>query len=83
MSVDSHALRQFAPCTHGTREPSAAEQEELDALEGRSAELAQQSQALGDAPDWSADEAEVINLEEQDIEARRKAIHEALKTWAP
>lgn len=83
LSVDSHALRQFAACPYGTREPSAAEQEELDALAGRSAELAQQSQALDDAPDWSADEAEVISLEEQDIEARRKAIHEGLKTWAP
>jgi ParB family transcriptional regulator, chromosome partitioning protein len=82
LSVDSQALRQFAPCAHATREPTAAEQDEFDALAQRSAELDQQAQALNDAPEWSADEAEVINLEEQDIAARRKAIHEARKTWA-
>jgi ParB family chromosome partitioning protein len=83
LSVYSQALRQFVPCTHVSRKPTAAEQEELDALERRAAELEQQSQALDDAPDWSPDEAEMIDLEEQDIAARRKLIHEALKTWTP
>lgn len=83
LSVDSQALRQFAPCAHVTREPTAAEQVELDALARRSAELGQRAQALDDAPEWSPDEVELIDLEVQDIEARRKAIHEALKTWAP
>ena len=83
IEVDSHALRQFAPCGHVLREPTPQEQEELDALSRRSAELEQQAQALDDAPAWSADEAECIDLEEQDIAARRKAIHEGLKTWAP
>jgi ParB family chromosome partitioning protein len=83
LSVDSQALRQFAPCAHANRKPTAAEQEELDALERRAAELEQQAQALDDAPEWSPDEAEMIDLEEQDIAARRKAIHEALKTWTP
>jgi ParB family chromosome partitioning protein len=83
LSVDSHALRQFAPCAHGNREPTAAEQEELDALARRSSELEQQAQALDDAPEWSPDDAEMIDLEEQDIAARCKAIHEALKTWTP
>lgn len=83
IEVDSHALRQFSPCDHVLREPMPQEQEELDALSGRSAELEQQAQVLDDAPAWSADEAECIDLEEQDIAARRKAIHEALKTWAP
>jgi hypothetical protein len=81
--VDSQALRQFAPCAHVNRKPTAAEQEELDALARRGAELEQQAQALDDAPEWSPDEAEMIDLEEQDIAARRKAIHEALKTWTP
>jgi ParB family chromosome partitioning protein len=81
--VDSQALRQFAPCAHVNREPTAAEQEELDTLERRDAELEQQAQALDDAPEWSPDEAEMIELEEQDIAARRKLIHEALKTWTP
>jgi ParB family chromosome partitioning protein len=83
LSVDSHALRQFAPCAHGSREPTAAEQEELDALARRSSELEQQAQALDDAPEWSPNDAEMIDLEEQDIAARCKAIHEALKTWTP
>ncbi len=83
LNVDSQALRQFAPCAHVNRKPTAAEQEELDALDRRSSELEQQAQALDDAPEWSPDEAEMIDLEEQDIAARRKAIHEALKTWTP
>ena len=83
LSVDSQALRRFAPCAHANRKPTAAEQEELDALARRDAELEQQAQALDDAPEWSPDEAEVIDLEEQDIVARRKAIHEVLKTWTP
>lgn len=83
LSVDSQALRQFATCGHINRKPKAAEQEELDALARRAAELAQQAEALDDAPEWSADEAEMIDLEEQDIGARTKAIHEALKTWTP
>lgn len=83
LSVDSQALRQFAPCAHVNRKPTAAEQEELNALARRDAELVQQSQALDDAPEWSPDEAEVIDLEEQDIAARRNAIHEALKNWTP
>ncbi len=83
LSVDSQALRQFAPCAHVNRKPTAAEQEELDALAQRTAELEQQARALDDAPEWSPDDAEMIDLEEQDIAARRKAIHEALKTWTP
>jgi ParB family chromosome partitioning protein len=83
LSVDSQALRQFAPCAHVNRKPTAAEQEELDALDRRAAELEQQAQVLDDAPEWSPDEAEMIDLEEQDIAARRKAFHEALKTWTP
>ena len=83
LNVDSPALRQFAPCAHVNRKPTAAEQEELDALDRRNSELEQQAQALDDAPEWSPDEAEMIDLEEQDIAARRKAIHEALKTWTP
>ncbi len=83
LSLDSQALRQFAPCAHANRSPTAAEQEELGALERRGAELEQQAQALDDAPEWSPDEAEMIDLEEQDIAARRKAIHEAFKIWTP
>ena len=83
IEVDSNALRQFAPCDHVLRAPTLQEQEELGALSRRSDELDRQAQAFYDAPEWSADEAEVVDLEEQDIAARRKAIHDDLKTWAP
>lgn len=83
LSLDSMALRQFVPCAHANRKPTAAEQAELDALDRRAAELEKQAQALDDAPEWSPDEAEMIDLEEQDIEARSKAVQEALKTWTP
>jgi len=82
-TVDSMTLRQFVPCPHVMREPVAAEQAELDALAQRSAGLDRQTQALDDAPEWSPDEAELIDLEEQDIAARMKAIRVGLKTWAP
>lgn len=81
LSVDSQALRQFAPCAHTNRKPTAAEQADLDVLQRRAAELEQQAQALDDAPAWSPDEAEMIDLEEQDITTRRTAIHEVLKIW--
>ena len=81
VEVESHTLRQFAPCDHTLREPTRQEQEDLDVLSRRSEELDRQAQALDDAPEWSADEAEVIDLEEQDIAARRKAILDGLKTW--
>jgi ParB family chromosome partitioning protein len=83
VEVDSQALRQFTPCDHVLCEATPQEQEELAALTQRSDVLEQQARALDDAPEWSADEAECIDLEEQDIAARRKAIHEGLKTWAP
>lgn len=83
LTVDSMALRQFVPCEHVMREPVAAEQAELDALAERSAELDRQAQALDDASEWSPEEAELIDLEEQDIAARMKAIREGLKTWTP
>lgn len=83
LSVDPLALRQFATCAHVEREPTAAEQEELDALARRDAELEQQEQALDDAPEGSPDEAEMIDLEMEDIAERRRAIREALRTWTP
>lgn len=83
LDVDSHALRQFTPCEHGMRKPTKEEKQELAELAERSDELARQTQALEDAPEWSADEAECIDLEEQCIAARRKALQEGMKAWAP
>ena len=83
VKLDSHGLRQFTPCEHGLREPTPQEHVELAELSRRSDELDRQAQALEAAPEWSADEAECIDLEEQDIAARRKAIHDGMKAWTP
>ena len=81
LDVDSHALRQFATCEHGLRKPTKQEKEELVQLDTRMGELEREGEALNDAAKWSADDAERIDLEEQAIEERRKAIQGALKTW--
>lgn len=81
--VDSVALRQFTPAEHLTREPTAQEQADLDELGARSAELEREVEALDEAPEWSADDAERIDLEEQAIGQRRKLILAGLRTWAP
>ena len=81
LDVDSHALRQFAPCEHTLRKPTKEEKAELAELDTRARELAREGEALNDAAESSAEDAERIDLEEQAIEERRKAIHAALKTW--
>jgi ParB family transcriptional regulator, chromosome partitioning protein len=81
LDVDSHALRQFVPCEHSLRKPTKQEKEELAELDTRARELEREGEALNDAAEWSAVDAERIDLEEQAIEERRKAIHGALKTW--
>ena len=83
LDVDSHALRQFTTCEHGMRKPTQQEREQLAELSRRSDELDRQAQAVEVAADWSADEAECIDLEQQDIAAHRKAIHEGMKVWTP
>ena len=64
------------------RRPNTEEATALSELDQRAAELDRQSEAMRSGPEWSADEAERINLEEQDIAARRKAIREGLRTWS-
>ncbi len=81
LDVDAHALRQFVPCGHTLRKPTKKEKEELVELDARMSELEREGEALSDAAEWSADDAERIDLEEQAIEERRKAIQGALKTW--
>ncbi len=83
VEVDSHALRQFTPCEHGIRAPTPQERAELVELSRRGTELERQMYALETAPDWAAEEAECIDLEEQDIAARRKAINDGMKAWVP
>ena len=81
IELDSMALRQFAPCEHTVRKPTADEKAELVALAQREAELEQESDALEGANAWNGADAERISLEGDDIEARRRAIHDGLKVW--
>jgi ParB family chromosome partitioning protein len=81
LELDSMALRQFAPCEHTLRKPNLDEKAELAALARREVELEQESDALADENAWNGPDAERISLESEDIEARRRAIHDALKMW--
>ena len=81
VELDSMALRQFAPCEHTVRKPSADEKAELAALAQREAELEQESDALEGESAWDGADAERIGLEGDDIEARRRAIQDGLKVW--
>ncbi len=81
VELDSLALRQFAPCEHTIRKPNADEKAELAALAQREDELRQESDALSGEQAWNGPDAERIGLEGDDIEARRRAIHDGLKAW--
>jgi ParB family chromosome partitioning protein len=81
IELDSMALRQFAPCEHTVRKPTAEEKAELAALAQREAELERESDALEGADAWNGPEAERIGLEGDDIEATRRAINDGLKVW--
>ncbi len=83
VETDSHALRQLTPCPPELRPPTPQEKGELAELDERADELEREAEALDAAPEWSAEDAERINLEEQDIAAHRKAIHDRLKFWKP
>jgi ParB family chromosome partitioning protein len=81
IELDSPGLRQFTPCEHTVRKPNAEERGELAALSAREAELERESQPLSGERAWHGADAERINLEGEDIEARRRAIREGLKVW--
>ena len=81
MTLDSQALRQFAPCGFTLRKPEPAEQAALADMSKRLVEIERETKLLSSANDWTADDWERIDLEQQDIDARRKAINEALKVW--
>lgn len=83
LDMDSLALRQFLRADYDLRRPTADERKELAELDRRSRELELQSDGLRDRPEGWADEAEVIDLEEQDIAARQRAIQQGLRVWAP
>ena len=80
-TLDHQGLRQFAPCDHKTRRPTAEESAALAELAQREEELGAEEQRLSDSEEATGDDWERINLELQEIEARRKAIQIALRTW--
>lgn len=81
IELDSPGLRQFTPCEHTVRKPSAEERSELTALSAREAELERESQVLSGEKAWHGPDAERISLEGEDIEMRRRSIREGLKVW--
>jgi hypothetical protein len=86
LDVGSHALRQFSPAEYDLRKPRPGDRKELAELARRSRELEQQGDALGEHHEGWADEAEAIDLEEQDIAARQRAIQHGLDMadwWEP
>lgn len=82
LELDSATLRQFTPCEYAVRKPTHEEASAMSELDLRETELEHESEAMRVAPVWSADEAECINLEMQDIAARRKAIREGQRVWS-
>jgi ParB family transcriptional regulator, chromosome partitioning protein len=81
IEVDSHALRQFSRCEPSLRALQADEREALDEMKRRETELDAEACALDEAMEWSAIDAERLDLEEQDIAARRSAIQVARQVW--
>ena len=82
LELDSATLRQFTPCENAVRKPTHQESSAMSELDRRETELEHESEAMRGGPEWSADEAECLNLEMQDIAARRKAIREGQRVWS-
>jgi ParB family chromosome partitioning protein len=81
IEIDSAGLREFARCEPGLRAPTTDERRSLVELDQRMAELEVEQKALDDSDTWTPADGERIGLEEQDIEARRKAIQLARQVW--
>lgn len=79
VELDHVALRQFTVCEATLRRLTADESQALDEMKQREVELDAESEAMNDSGDYAA--AESIDLEEQDIAARRAAIQSARKVW--
>ena len=80
-SLDSQGLREFSRCEASLRRLTTDESQALDDMKHREAELDAENQAMGESDNWSTVDAERIDLEEQDIAARRAAIQIARQTW--
>ena len=74
-------LRAFTRCDPVLRTATAEEKHDLAELDLRAAELEAEQGALDKAESWTPVDGERIELEEQDIEARRRAIDLARHVW--
>ena len=81
LTLDGSGLRQFALCDHKQRRPNMEEGAALAELAHREKELSTEEDCLADVADTTVDDWKRINLERQDIEARRKAIEVGLRVW--
>lgn len=81
IELDSGALREFSRCEPGQRAPTPDEKRALAEFEQRLAELEAEQNALDENDTWTPADGERLDLEEQDIEARRKAIQLARQVW--
>ncbi|MBQ0933569.1 ParB/RepB/Spo0J family partition protein [Ideonella sp. 4Y16] len=81
IELDPAALRSFSRCEPSVRAPSADEKRALAELDQRAAELNAEQQMLDDQDTWTPADGERIELEQQDIEVRRKAIQVARQAW--
>lgn len=82
LSLDHQWLRAFVPCEHRTRRPNDEESAALAELTQRDQELDAEEEALMDSGEATGDDWERIGLEQEEIEARRKAIQLRLRTWS-
>lgn len=81
IELDSVALREFSRCEPGLRAPTSDEKRALAELDQRLSELEAEQRALDENDTWTPADGERIDLEEQDIGARRKAIQMAGQVW--
>ena len=81
VEFDGPAMRQLGRCEPELREPTVEEASALAEMKLREAELDAEGQAMATNESWTTEEAERIDLEEQDIAARRTAILIARRTW--
>lgn len=81
INLDSAALREFSRCEPGLRAPTPDEKRSLAEFDERLSELEAEQRTLDDNDTWTPADGERIDLEEQDIESRRKAIQVARQVW--
>lgn len=81
IEFDAAARRDFLRCEPTLRSPTPDEKRLLAELDQRAEELEAEQRALDDNDTWTQADGERIDLEEQDIESRRRAIQVARQVW--